>query len=126
MKIFILISLIGISLSGCSSQKRSEPVYPEPKISTQEVYALNGSQEKNPTFTLGNRSKDVSTVDPYMLHNTIRTHYRMLINPTIYLFVTTHLSPRYRIPVPSYLTEFKLLEKDEYALPNEANLAELK
>lgn len=93
-------------------------------MTTKEVYDNYGGGEVEFPKNVLRRpaTESESSIDPYVLHNTPRTHYRMLDNPTMYLFVNTHISTEYRIPVPAYITEFKLLERDEYALPSESNL----
>ena len=112
-KIF-LISLVMLTGIGCSSAKPEKPVLPESNTSMKEVY--DQSVLKRPA------TDTERSIDPYILHNTKRTNFRKLNNPTMYLFVNTHLSTT-RIPVPAYLTEFKLLERDEYSLPSETNLS---
>ncbi|MCG9576703.1 hypothetical protein L1D14_10680 [Vibrio tubiashii] len=64
-----------------------------------------------------------SEVDVYTLHNSPRVNFQMLDNPTIYMYVPPKLSQRDRVPIPGYFTEFKLMERDEYALPGERNLS---
>ncbi|MBD1577107.1 hypothetical protein HC723_11755 [Vibrio sp. S11_S32] len=124
----ILISFAMLILSGCSSAKRDDPVFPEPDITTKEIYEQNtGGGDVSENMVLKRPATEAeSNIDPYMLHNTPRTHFRMLDNPTMYLFVNTHLSTQYRVPVPAYITEFKLLNRDEYALPSESNLTNWK
>ncbi len=127
-KAFLLV-LVSV-LAGCSSPKRDQPVFPEPDITTKEVYeghaGGNSIAAPKSKLVLRRATTDAeNSIDPYMLHNTPRTHYRMLDNPTMYMFVNTHISTEYRVPIPAYITEFKLLERDEYALPSEKNLLNL-
>lgn len=125
-KIF-LISLVMITGIGCSSAKPENPVLPESNTSMKEVYDQSVNSSKSNGFSnqvLKRPATDTErSIDPYILHNTKRTNFRKLNNPTMYLFVNTHLSTTTRIPVPAYLTEFKLLERDEYSLPSETNLS---
>ncbi|WP_105903608.1 hypothetical protein [Vibrio gangliei] len=120
----VLISLLTLVLAACSAPKREEPVFPEPEMTTKEVYDGQGKSDADFARSVLRRptTETENSIDPYMLHNTPRTHYLMLDNPTMYLFVNTHISTEYRIPIPAYITEFKLLERDEYALPSESNL----
>ena len=37
----------------------------------------------------------------------------------MYMFVAPHLATNDQVPIPGYLTEFKMWEKDYYALPGE-------
>lgn len=121
------ISLLALTamLGGCSSNNPAEPVLPESKVSMKEVYeGAIYSEAKASNLVLKRPATDTErSIDPYILHNTKRTHFKKLDNPTMYLFVNTHLSTASRVPVPAYLTEFKLLERDEYAMPGQINLS---
>lgn len=49
----------------------------------------------------------------------LEAQFRMLPNPTLYMFVAPHLASGDQVPIPGYLTEFKMWEKDHYSLPGE-------
>ena len=51
--------------------------------------------------------------------NQLEARFKMLPNPTMYMFVGPHLAADTQVPIPAYLTEFKMWEKDHYALPGE-------
>lgn len=51
--------------------------------------------------------------------NQLQSKFRFLPNPTMYMFVAPHLSTKDKVPVPGYITEFKMWEKDQYAMPGE-------
>ncbi|OEE35294.1 hypothetical protein A1QO_00615 [Vibrio genomosp. F10 str. ZF-129] len=126
---FILPSLISFLVLGCSSGSH----IPKSGISTEDVYHGGTSA----TYTgnskaSGNRNSvpwrsttphERAEVDVYTLHNSPRVNFQLLDNPTIYFYVPPKLSKTDRVPIPGYFSEFKLLEKDEYALPSERNLS---
>lgn len=51
--------------------------------------------------------------------NQLQARFKMLPNPTMYMFVAPHLASKDSVPIPGYITEFKMWEKDNYALPGE-------
>ncbi len=51
--------------------------------------------------------------------NHLATKFKRLPNPTLYMFVNAHLSTSAQVPIPAYLTEFQMWDRDHYALPGE-------
>lgn len=51
----------------------------------------------------------------------LEARFKMLPNPTMYMFVAPHLAADTQVPIPGYLTEFKMWERDHYALPGEVS-----
>tara|TARA_R110001592_G_scaffold316364_1_gene592806 strand:+ start:41391 stop:41783 length:393 start_codon:yes stop_codon:yes gene_type:complete len=51
----------------------------------------------------------------------LQSRFRLIPNPTMYMFVAPHLAGNSGVPIPGYLTEFKMWEKDNYALPGEVS-----
>lgn len=49
----------------------------------------------------------------------LQSKFRMLPNPKMYMFVAPHLATKDDVPIPGYLTEFRMWEKDHYAMPGE-------
>jgi conjugative transfer region lipoprotein (TIGR03751 family) len=113
-----------ISLAGCSSKGS---VIPKSDVSIADVYKNRMNKTANRSMRLAvnepleHANVDVD-VDAYTLLNMKQTNYKYLPNPTLYMYVNYRLSEVDRSPIPSFLTEFKLYERDEYALPNEINI----
>ena len=63
-------------------------------------------------------------VTPYVRteSNALQSKFQLLPNPTLYMFVNVHLATADEVPIPAYLTEFKMYQKNHYALPGEALL----
>lgn len=122
----ILLSLISVlNLAGCSSSSDIK----KNSATTEDVYFNDGTNTQgnhNNSSTVPWRpttSYERSEIDVYTLHNSPRAPFAMLDNPTIYIYTPPKLSPNDRIPIPGYFSEFKLFERDEYALPSERNLS---
>lgn len=49
----------------------------------------------------------------------LESRFKTLPNPTMYMFVAPHLAADSQVPIPGYLTEFRMWERDHYALPGE-------
>ncbi|PSU21252.1 hypothetical protein CTM97_16230 [Photobacterium phosphoreum] len=122
-------------MSGCTAAPKD--LFPTDNMTMQEIYdnhSAGGQDGEAGKLWDGGRhfvNKRVATpternITPYINHGTPKPEFRMLQNPTMYLFVNTHMSTRDNIVVPAYVTEFKLLERDEYALPGEVNLSNWK
>jgi len=54
--------------------------------------------------------------------NQLEAKFSLLPNPTLYMFVAPHLATADGVPIPGYLTEFRLYKEDVYALPGEKML----
>jgi len=49
----------------------------------------------------------------------LKSRFSLIPNPTMYMFVAPHLATSDQVPVPGYLTEFRMWDKDYYAMPGE-------
>jgi len=116
-----------VVLSGCSSKG---DVIPQPEQTMNDVYnkAMGGFGEAKlmDQRSVLRRPMIESDTD---YSNYVRTEstqlqskFSLLPNPTMYMFVAPHLSTSEGVPIPGYLTEFKLYNKEHYALPGEVNL----
>ncbi|WP_298775122.1 hypothetical protein [uncultured Shewanella sp.] len=113
------------SATGCTTSKKS--FLPTGTLTAKEVYygAQRDSSIKGnkpyPSRTVPLRPLEDNELhlNAYALTSSPKPDYQLLPNPTLYLFVNTRLSVKNRIPIPSYITEFKMLATDEYALPGE-------
>ena len=108
-----------ISLSGCAS--KDDIIPKSDKTGAEVYYEFMGQQEGRDlrVYTTPQTMGAEPDMDAYVLHNTPNPGYKLLPNPTLYLFVPAHISNRDRVPVPAYITEYKMFERDEYALPGE-------
>lgn len=117
-----LASLALISLTGCSSK---ENVIPPSDTNISEIYhnqsTANVSRSMRMAVNLALEPSD-TPIDAYQLHNMKQTNYVLLPNPTLYMYVNTRITEEDRVPVPAFITEFKMFERDEYALPSEVNI----
>lgn len=113
-------------LAGCSSK---DSMLPQPDQTMQDVYnttmGSTGEGKLMDERSALRRSLTESDVDysNYVRTEATQLHskFKLLPNPTLYMFVAPHLSTADGVPVPGYLTEFKLYTRDHYALPGEIN-----
>lgn len=116
------ITLVLINALGCSSKGT---VIPQSNTTISDVYHNQTvTTNKQPLRMAVNvpLSHEDQPIDAYQLHNMKRTNYQSLPNPTLYMYVNTRLSEIDRAPIPAFITEFKMFERDEYALPSEINI----
>jgi len=121
-----LITVITIAactnLTGCSSKN---DVIPQSTTTISNIYNSRIHSSEGQSMRLAvNEQLEYSDSNPdgYTLHNMKRPVYNILPNPTLYMFVNHKLSEIDRSPIPAFMTEFKMFEKDEYALPSEVNI----
>lgn len=50
--------------------------------------------------------------------------FKRLPNPTLYLYIDPHLTGAEGVPIPGYTTAFPMYERDHWALPDEAPVAQ--
>ncbi|KJG57035.1 hypothetical protein UA38_11715 [Photobacterium kishitanii] len=119
-------SLVMIVVTGCATK---DSIIPNNGVPIEDVYFDNVSAKGEPVQTgepsmVLKRRATMSELDlnPYIVRNTITPVYRMIDNPTLYIFSFPYLSDNGRVPVPGYVTEFKMFERDEYAQAGELNL----
>ena len=118
------ISLISVALTGCASK---DNFIPQPSQDMKAVYANHmsgvGDGQLLDTRALVRRPMvegDVRLSDYVRSEkNQLQKRFKLLPNPTMYMFVAPHLATSDQVPIPGYLTEFRMWEEDHYAMPGE-------
>ena len=118
------ISLISVVLTGCSNK---DNFIPQPDQDMKTVYGNHmsavGDGKLLDTRSLVRRPMvegDVQLSDYVRSEkNQLQSRFKLLPNPTMYMFVAPHLATTNQVPIPGYLTEFRMWEKDHYAMPGE-------
>lgn len=125
----ILLSLV---LSGCGTTTyKKDEIIPKSDFTMKEIYDNRGKVTKaqleerehtqeivrdiltRPTGTPQNTSAyELNRVDA-------DNSFRKLPNPTLYLYFPAKISKDGNMPIHAWMTEFKMFDKDEYALPGE-------
>lgn len=121
--VVLSISLISM-LTGCASK---DSMIPQPSQDMRSVYNNHmGSVGKGQL--IDNRSLvrrpmidgDVQLSDYVRTEkDQLQSRFKRIPNPTMYMFVAPHLATSEQAPIPGYLTEFRMWEKDHYAMPGE-------
>ena len=123
LKVALPITLISL-LAACATK---ETMLPTPKYSMKEVYDQH-MQGVGSGQVLDRRSQlrrpmiesDINLSDYVRTEkNQLEAKFKFLPNPTLYMFVAPHLASQSQVPVPGYLTEFKMWKTEHYALPGE-------
>ncbi len=118
------ISLISVVLTGCSNK---DNFIPQPDQTMKTVYGNHmsgvGDGKLLDTRSLVRRPMVEGDVQlSYYVRsekNQLQSRFKLLPNPTMYMFVAPHLATTDQVPIPGYLTEFRMWEKDHYAMPGE-------
>lgn len=125
IKLIAVISALGL-LGGCASK---DAMLPQPDQSMQDVYteAMGSTgqgrlMDERSVLRRGMIESDTDYSEYVRTEaNQLQSNFKRLPNPTMYMFVAPHLATADDVPVPGYLTEFKLYTRDHYALPGEIN-----
>lgn len=122
-----VLSVISISLlAGCASK---DSIIPTPDRDMDTVYRDHmksvGDGNLMDTRSLLRRPMEESDVQlsEYVRteKNQLQTRFKRLPNPTLYMFVAPHLAAKSEVPIPGYVTEFRMWERDHYAMPGEVS-----
>lgn len=130
----IILVACSIMMTACSSSK--DTIIPNDGVPIEDVYYGNVEPQtdgKAPSETKSGVGKQEWVVkrhatakeldkNPYVLHSTLTPAFKRLENPTLYIFSFPYLTDNGRVPVPAYISEMKMFEREEYALPGEVNL----
>lgn len=123
-KAALTIALISTTLIACSSK---DNIIPTPEYTMKEVYERHmGAMGEGALMDKRSLLRRDMNEDDIDLSKYVRTEktaleskFKLLPNPILYMFVHPHLASESEIPIPGYLTEFKMYERDHYALPGE-------
>jgi len=124
IKKLTIAALAVVTLAGCSSK---EAMLPKPEQDMKTVFngamGSTGQGKLMDERSVLRRSMTEADTDYSEFVRTEATQlerkFTLLPNPTLFMFVAPHLATNDGVPVPGYLTEFKLFTKDHYALPGE-------
>lgn len=119
------VTLISL-LAGCASK---ENIIPTPEQDMEKVYRNHmqgiGDGTLMDTRSLLRRPMVESDVQlsEYVRteKNQLQSRFKRIPNPTLYMFVAPHLAAQSEVPIPGYITEFKMWQRDHYALPGEVS-----
>ena len=111
---WVLISLIATYLNGCGQKQAIFESGQTPLMQAYEDVAAKQARYYDRPLQHG-----TADLSGYVrtAQNELDTRFPLLPNPTITLFVFPHISGE--APVPGYITQFKLYNKQHYALPGE-------
>ncbi|WP_444928286.1 TIGR03751 family conjugal transfer lipoprotein (plasmid) [Microbulbifer sp. TRSA002] len=125
LTVVLTVTLISL-LSACATK---DSILPVPEHDMKDVYDRHmqgiGGGQLYDTRSLLRRPKMEGDNDLSYYVRTEKTQlqarFKTLPNPTMYVFVAPHLAADTQVPIPGYLTEFKMWEQEHYALPGEVS-----
>ena len=126
IKFHLALLTSAVLLSACTTSK--DAMMPKPEKNMKEVYethmsgGVSGGKIQDVRTTL-RRPLESYEVDlaPYSRteSNLLTSEFTFLPNPVLIMYVAPHLSTADGVPIPGYVTQFRMYEKDHYALPHE-------
>mgnify|MGYP001070432706 CR=1 FL=1 len=128
IKKLTVVALAAVTLAGCANK---DAMIPRPEKNMTAVYqqAMGASNQgrlmdERAVLRRGMVESDSDYSDYVRTEaNQLQSKFSLLPNPTMYMFVAPHLATADGVPVPGYLTEFRLYKEDVYALPGEKLLS---
>ena len=121
-----VLHIISISavLGACASK---DTILPVPENNMREVYDMhmqgvgNGKlYDHRSVLRRPMADGDVQLSEYVRTAKTqLESQFKMLPNPTMFMFVAPHLATSSEVPIPGYITQFRMWEKDNYAMPGE-------
>jgi conjugative transfer region lipoprotein (TIGR03751 family) len=111
---------VSVALTGCASGSKlstipsdgptMEQIYRQHMAGTRDRAAEGGPRATTAAFFERHASTRPDDID---------SRFARLPNPDLVMYVTPHLSPNGRYPIPGYSTVFPMYETVEYAMPGE-------
>lgn len=127
MRILILVLIvISTNLVGCSTK---DAILPVPDQSMTDVYnkhmqGVSAGQlmDKRSLVRRPMLEGDVVLSDYVRTEaSQLQSRFKTIPNPTLYMFVAPHLASEARVPIPGYITQFRMWETEHFALPGEVS-----
>lgn len=120
----IIMSLISvIFLCSCSSYKLGRNVIPVEGRTIQDIYkdSSDSHRYRNIKEEINYSPEEHESMEKYFRSESmaLNNNFKLAYNPEIYMFVFPHLSTKEGVPIPAYMTKFKMYSKDYWALPGE-------
>ncbi len=120
----LVVTLFSISaLFGCASSGDGDQIIPESDMTVVEVYdefvAKTTVTDSARQSIVRSGPNSNATFDPYLQTNNAKPKYRKLENPTLFIYFPPSINQEEGIPMPGWMTEVKMYETDQYALPGE-------
>jgi conjugative transfer region lipoprotein (TIGR03751 family) len=114
------LSTVSVALTGCASGSKLSTI-PSDGPTMEQIYrqhmagTRNRAAEADPRATAATSFVSHAATRP----DDIDSRFARLPNPDLVMYVTPHLSPNGRYPIPGYSTVFPMYETVEYAMPGE-------
>jgi len=120
MILVIASALTSSLLQGCASTK--EQVFRGDQPTIKEVYdkKMNGGESTQINIKKRLLEPTADEMEAYTREsmNELMVTFPLLPNPMLYMYVDPHISAG-GLPIPAYVTQFRLYKSDYYALPGE-------
>ncbi|EKO3611937.1 TIGR03751 family conjugal transfer lipoprotein [Vibrio metschnikovii] len=134
VRLCVLIAVL--ALSGCSTTvKEKSSIIPESEYSMKDIYDHQGRPNSHQearfhperNVMVRPATSEELSINAYGVNLVNeRPEFRKLPNPTLYIYFAPKLTSDGRMPVPAWMSEFKMYDRDEYALPGEMSFGERK
>lgn len=116
-------------LNGCgTTTSAKDDIIPQSEFTTEEIYDMHtgggtGGQEHS-RYRINKRYATESEIltQPYETHDVRKPVFKKLPNPTLYIYFPAKVSTTDRMPIPAWMTEFSMYDRDEYAQYGEVPL----
>ena len=112
-------------LSGCVTSK--DAMIPKSDNNMREVYAQHMGKASSGTAMDERMAlrrpmvEDEVDLAAYTRteSNHLNSQFTFIPNPVLVMYIAPHLATASEVPIPGYVTQFRMYEKDHYAMPHE-------
>ena len=118
--------IVSVVLSGCGTiTSDKEDIIPKSDMTTEEVYDKHTANKMfsiKHKVTMRDATERELLRNPYKMNNSSRPVFDKLPNPTLYMYFPATISKDGRMPIPAWMTEIPMYDRDEYAKRGEVSL----
>lgn len=129
---FLALAAVVLTTVGCGTVvHEKDNIIPPSDFTMKDIYDNKGRPSTDITHALSPtilkrsataREIAISSYDINSLE--LQPTFKKLPNPKLYIYFPPKLTSDGRLPVPAWMTEFSMYDRDEYALPGELNFGE--
>lgn len=125
----LIPSLMATLLAGCgTSTSAKDNIIPPSEFTSEEIYEMHTrgglGDDEHARYRVNKRyaTEEEILTRPYEMNDVNRPVFKKLPNPTLYLYFPAKLSKEDRLPIPAWMSETPMYDRDEYAEHGEVSM----
>ncbi|MEZ8987888.1 hypothetical protein AB4571_02205 [Vibrio breoganii] len=123
----LLVVLCASLMAACSSGAKKNQIIPESDVTVKEVMQRTSGGGAGQVSARGVLVRPASEAELLQVNHVVNhvghASYRLLPNPTLHIYFAPQIESKGGMPKPAWMSEFKMYDRDHYALPGELSLS---